>query len=118
MSAHHSTGAWGPPNSPSWSAKNQRPDPYQTLFRQLAAQRGSVQRRPDGGQGVIDCAFESTINISPVISEANIFHLPFFINSFENLDKMKAGQTGEAVFAAMEKVGLKPLDWGRTVFGK
>jgi TRAP-type transport system periplasmic protein len=67
-------------------------------------------------KGVIDCAFESTINISPVISEANIFHLPFFINSFENLDKMKAGQTGEAVFAAMEKVGLKPLDWGENGF--
>ena len=29
--------------------------------------------------GVIDCAMESTINISPVITEANIFSLPFFI---------------------------------------
>jgi hypothetical protein len=29
-------------------------------------------------KGVIDCAYESTINISPVIPEANIFHLPFF----------------------------------------
>ena len=32
--------------------------------------------------GVIDCAMESTINISPVITEANIFSLPFFINNF------------------------------------
>ena len=32
-------------------------------------------------KGVIDCAYESTINISPVIPEANIFHLPFFINN-------------------------------------
>ena len=31
-------------------------------------------------KGVIDCAYESTINISPVRPEANIFHLPFFIN--------------------------------------
>jgi tripartite ATP-independent transporter DctP family solute receptor len=64
-------------------------------------------------KGVIDCAYESTINVSPVIPEANIFHLPFFINTFENLDKVKAGQ---AVFAAMEKVGLKPLAWAENGF--
>ena len=67
-------------------------------------------------KGVIDCAYESTINISPVIPEANIFHLPFFINTFENLDKMKVGQSGQAVFAAMEKVGLKPLAWAENGF--
>jgi tripartite ATP-independent transporter DctP family solute receptor len=67
-------------------------------------------------KGVIDCAYESTINISPVIPEANIFHLPFFINTFENLDKMKAGQSGRAVFAAMEKVGLQPLAWAENGF--
>lgn len=67
-------------------------------------------------KGVIDCAYESTINISPVIPEANIFHLPFFINTFENLDKMKAGQSGAAVFAAMQKVGLQPLAWAENGF--
>jgi len=67
-------------------------------------------------KGVIDCAYESTINISPVIPEANIFHLPFFINTFENLDKMKAGQSGQAVFTAMEKVGLQPLAWAENGF--
>ncbi|BBO69660.1 C4-dicarboxylate ABC transporter [Desulfosarcina alkanivorans] len=67
-------------------------------------------------KGVIDCAYESTINVSPVIPEANIFHLPFFINTFENLDRMKAGQSGQAVFAAMEKVGLKPLAWAENGF--
>jgi tripartite ATP-independent transporter DctP family solute receptor len=67
-------------------------------------------------KGVIDCAYESTINISPVIAEANVFHLPFFINTFENLDKMKAGRSGQAVFAAMEKVGLKPLAWAENGF--
>ena len=66
-------------------------------------------------KGVIDCAYESTINISPVIPEANIFHLPFFINNFENLDKMKAGQSGQAVFAAMEKVGCSPWPGRKTV---
>ena len=32
--------------------------------------------------GVIDCAYESTINSSPVMPEMNIFSLPFFINNF------------------------------------
>ena len=67
-------------------------------------------------KGVIDCAYESTINISPVIPQANIFHLPFFINNFENLDKIKAGQSGKAVFNAMQKVGLTPLAWAENGF--
>jgi TRAP-type transport system periplasmic protein len=66
--------------------------------------------------GVIDCALESTINISPVIPECNVFALPFFINTFENLDKMKAGETGKAIFEAMGKKGLAPLEWGENGF--
>lgn len=66
--------------------------------------------------GVIDCAFESTINISPVIGGCNVFALPFFINTFENLDKMKNGETGKAIFHAMEQKGLKPLAWGENGF--
>ena len=67
-------------------------------------------------KGIIDCAFESTINFGPVVPEANIFHLPFFINTFDNLDKMENGQTGKALFAAMEKKDLKPLAWGENGF--
>ena len=33
--------------------------------------------------GTIDCAYESTINISPVITECNLFSLPFFITGLE-----------------------------------
>jgi tripartite ATP-independent transporter DctP family solute receptor len=66
--------------------------------------------------GVIDCAYESTINISPVIKECNVFSLPFFINTFENLDKMENGASGKAVFEAMEAVGLKPLAWAENGF--
>jgi TRAP-type C4-dicarboxylate transport system substrate-binding protein len=40
----------------------------------------------------------------------------FFINSFENLDKLKNGASGAAVFAEMEKVGLKPLAWAENGF--
>jgi len=67
-------------------------------------------------KGVIDMAYESTINSASVIPEMNIFSLPFFINNFENLDKMEYGETGKAVFAAMEKKGLVELGWGENGF--
>ena len=67
-------------------------------------------------KGVIDCAFESTINISPVIPECNIFSLPFFVNTFENVDKLETGKTGEAIFEAMQDKGLVGLAWGENGF--
>lgn len=67
-------------------------------------------------RGIIDCAFESTINSSTVIPAMNIFSFPFFINTFENLDKIETGETGKAVFAEMEKIGLKPLAWAENGF--
>jgi len=67
-------------------------------------------------KGVIDMAMESTINISPVIKEANIFSLSFFINNFKNLDKMEYGETGKAIFKAMDKKGLVGLAWAENGF--
>jgi tripartite ATP-independent transporter DctP family solute receptor len=67
-------------------------------------------------KGVIDCAYESTINSSPVIPEMNIFSLPFFINNFENLDKLEYGETGKVLFDKMSKVGLTPLAWAENGF--
>jgi len=67
-------------------------------------------------RGIIDCAVESTINASTVIPSMNIFSFPFFINNFENLDKMENGRTGKAIFAEMEKIGLKPLAWAENGF--
>ncbi len=67
-------------------------------------------------RGIIDCAMESTINSSTVIPAMNIFSFPFFINNFENLDKIEHGRTGKAIFADMEKIGLKPLAWGENGF--
>ena len=66
--------------------------------------------------GVIDCAYESTINASPVIPQMNIFSLPFFINTFENLDKLEHGKTGKAIFKAMDKKGLVGLAWAENGF--
>ncbi|MCD6237857.1 MAG: DctP family TRAP transporter solute-binding subunit [Thermotogae bacterium] len=66
--------------------------------------------------GVIDCAYESTINSAPVIPQMNIFSLPFFINNFKNLDKMEYGETGKAIFKAMEKKGVIGLAWAENGF--
>ncbi|MFZ0614166.1 MAG: DctP family TRAP transporter solute-binding subunit [Desulfobacterales bacterium] len=105
-----------------------------TKFAELVAQKtgGRINVKPYWGSqllkgaqlksaqmvanGVIECAMESTINISPVIESCNIFSLPFFINTFENVDKLERGETGKAIFAAMESKGLEPLAWGENGF--
>jgi len=87
--------------------------PYYSSVLLKGAQLKSAQLVANG---VIDCAYESTINISPVITECNIFSLPFFINTFENLDKIEHGQAGKAVFEAMEKKGLVGLAWAENGF--
>lgn len=66
--------------------------------------------------GIIDCGYESTINTAPVIPEMNVFSLPFFINDFEKLDKLKNGETGKALFEAMRAKGLVPLSWAENGF--
>ncbi len=66
--------------------------------------------------GIIDCAYESTINAAPVIPEMNIFSLPFFINTFENLDQMENGETGKKIFEAMDQKGLVGLAWAENGF--
>lgn len=66
--------------------------------------------------GAIDCAFESTINSAPVIPEMNVFCLPFFVNTYENLDKLESGETGGIIFEKMRAKGLEPLAWGENGF--
>jgi len=87
--------------------------PYYSSVLLKGAQLKSAQLV---AKGVIDCAYESTINISPVITGCNVFSLPFFINTFENLDKMENGQTGKAIFKAMDKKGLVGLAWAENGF--
>lgn len=105
-----------------------------TKFAELVREKtgGRVQVKPYfGGQllrgaqtnaaqmvanGAIDCAFESTINTAPVIPDMNVFSLPFFINSYENLDRIEAGETGQRIWAAMRAKGLEPLAWGENGF--
>jgi len=67
-------------------------------------------------EGSIDFAVESTINSSAVVKSHNLFSLPFFINTFENLDKIEYGETGKKMFAEMEKMQVKALAWGENGF--
>jgi len=103
-------------------------------FAKLAAERtgGLVKVKPYfGGQllrgaqlnsaqmvanGAIDCAFESTINIAPVVAEMNVFSLPFFVGTFTAVDRIEAGGAGKKLFEAMRAVGLEPLAWGENGF--
>jgi len=67
-------------------------------------------------EGSIDFAVESTINSSSVVKSHNLFSLPFFINTYENLDKIEYGETGKKMFAEMEKMQVKALSWGENGF--
>lgn len=79
--------------------------------------KGAQLRSPQMvAKGVIDCAYESTINTCPVIPEMNIFSLPFFINTFQNLDRIEHGQTGQLIFDRMKAKGMMPLAWAENGF--
>jgi len=67
-------------------------------------------------EGAIDLALESTINISPVIPQMNIFVLPFFVQTYERLDRLERGRTGSRLFSLMRAKGLEPLGWGENGF--
>ncbi|MBU0678721.1 MAG: DctP family TRAP transporter solute-binding subunit [Verrucomicrobia bacterium] len=66
--------------------------------------------------GAIDLALDSTINVTPVIPDMNVFALPFFVNTYENLDRLEDGETGRLIFQAMRQKGLMPLAWGENGF--
>ena len=62
--------------------------------------------------GAIDFAVESTINASGVVPALNLFNLPFFMPSYEAVDKIENGKAGKMVIEQLEKGGLKFLAWG------
>ena len=66
--------------------------------------------------GSIDFVVESTINASSVIKSFNLFNLPFFMPSYEAVDKIQAGKAGEMIVKEFEKGGIKFLAWGENGF--
>lgn len=66
--------------------------------------------------GAIDCAVESTINAAGVVKSLNLFNLPFFMPSYEAVDKIEQGKAGEIIINDLEKGGLKFLAWGENGF--
>jgi tripartite ATP-independent transporter DctP family solute receptor len=67
-------------------------------------------------EGSIDFAVESTINASSVIKSMNLFSLPFFINTYPNVDRIENGKAGKKIIQDMEKGGVKFLAWGENGF--
>ncbi|MCX7590050.1 MAG: TRAP transporter substrate-binding protein DctP [Kiritimatiellae bacterium] len=63
-----------------------------------------------------DLALESTINLARVVPELHIFSLPFFLGSFEDLDKLEEGETGRFIFDRLAYRGLMGLAWGENGF--
>lgn len=67
-------------------------------------------------EGSIDFVMDSTINASGVVKELNLFSLPFFINTYENVDKIENGESGKAIISKMEQLGVVTLAWGENGF--
>lgn len=66
--------------------------------------------------GAIDFVVDSTINASPVIKSLNLFSLPFFLGTYENVDKIQNGRAGKKIIEDVEKGGVKFLAWGENGF--
>ncbi|MGB9855565.1 MAG: DctP family TRAP transporter solute-binding subunit [Caldisericum exile] len=67
-------------------------------------------------EGSIDFVMDSTINASGVVQSLNLFSLPFFINTYENVDKIENGTAGKMIIDQMEKLGVVHLAWGENGF--
>ena len=71
-------------------------------------------------KGVIDFAYDSTINWSPQAPELNLFSLPFFFPHgkyiYDAVDAIVDGEVGKKLFNIIEKKGVVGLAWGEDGF--
>src|SRR5690606_8145968 len=66
--------------------------------------------------GVADFSFGSTINWSPQVPQLNLFSLPFFFDSYEELDAVIHGETGRQLQERLAQLGVTVLGWGENGF--
>lgn len=66
--------------------------------------------------GVADFSFGSTINWSPQVPQLNLFSLPFFFDSYEELDAVIHGETGRQLEERLAQLGVTVLGWGENGF--
>lgn len=66
--------------------------------------------------GVADFSFGSTINWSSQVPELNLFSLPFFFDSYAELDAVIAGATGRQLEERLASLGVTVLGWGENGF--
>jgi TRAP-type transport system periplasmic protein len=67
-------------------------------------------------QGVADFALASVINWSPQVTELNLFALPFFFDTYEQLDAVKNGPPGQELLKKTDEKGVIGLAWGENGF--
>jgi TRAP-type C4-dicarboxylate transport system substrate-binding protein len=67
-------------------------------------------------QGLADFAINSTINWSLQVKELNLFSLPFMFSSYNELDAIETGESGNQIFKTIEQRGVIPLAWGENGF--
>ncbi|HLT59127.1 MAG TPA: DctP family TRAP transporter solute-binding subunit [Limnochordales bacterium] len=66
--------------------------------------------------GVADFSFASTINWSPQVPQLNLFSLPFFFESYEELEAVLNGETGRLLEERLAQLGVTVLGWGENGF--
>lgn len=66
--------------------------------------------------GSIDFVVDSTINAASVIKPFNLFNLPFFMPSYDDVDKIENGKAGAMIIKEFEKGGIKFMAWGENGF--
>jgi TRAP-type C4-dicarboxylate transport system substrate-binding protein len=67
-------------------------------------------------QGLADFTINSTINWSLQVKELNLFSLPFMFSSYNELDAIETGESGNQIFKTIEQRGVIPLAWGENGF--
>ncbi len=62
--------------------------------------------------GAIDFALQGVFNWSPQVEQLNLFALPFFMNSYKEIDAVKNGVAGKMIIDLINSKGVKFLAWG------
>ncbi|MDR1731734.1 MAG: DctP family TRAP transporter solute-binding subunit [Synergistaceae bacterium] len=62
--------------------------------------------------GAIDFALQGVFNWAPQMPEFNLFALPFFMNTYEEIDAVKNGKAGKIIQDILESKGVHFLAWG------
>lgn len=83
--------------------------PYFNSQLTAGKQTSSMQMLRNGS---FEFAFQSLGNWSPQMPEANLCMLPFFINTYAEVEAVQKGKASKVLDATLAKHGIKFLAWG------